>query len=449
MDQISALAALVHGKLESSKQPSPGPEVIGNVLRVMYMTSLKTEESQPLRSCVVYLDPKAKFEGGVRSADTWCAFPLAEPVPLDVRHLAKVSQSADPGAIVLAVFPDEKGKLFIWGFVDQVAVHSLRFATWETNRAQATPGVFHVTVNGVGDITAYRGMSILAALKQDALVERYDAVFDKGPVYGYLKALTLQYIPQVQSRFSSLPEEAAGGTFLLHLRTALARILLSVQKYRHGCALLITGDTAPNLNVKHRILYDRLPQALVNFSSQAIREGAVNDKVYDQLLPAGKSVPLKVFKEYARADFSVRECQSEMAGCVKFIASLSRVDGLVLLDRGLGIHGFGVEIVDVPEIATLYLAEDEGGEALREVAATEYGTRHRSMFRYCNAHQDSLGFVVSQDGLIRAIMSVGGKLIMWENVQALLHFDEGQCTDATCPYCRVEESDPPTEGHAR
>ena len=129
---------------------------------------------------------------------------------------------------------------------------------------------------------------------------------------------------------------------------------------------------------------------------------------------------------------------SEMAGCVKFIGSLSRVDGLVLMDKDLVVRGFGTEIVGVPEIASLYVADDEHGQKLREIPASEYGTRHRSMLRYCNAHEDSIGFVVSQDGLVRAVKSVGGKLIMWQNVQVLLTIDDSQCTDKTCPHCRIE-----------
>ncbi|MDJ0365921.1 hypothetical protein QMK33_12225 [Hymenobacter sp. H14-R3] len=39
------------------------------------------------------------------------------------------------------------------------------------------------------------------------------------------------------------------------------------------------------------------------------------------------------------------------------------------------------------------------------------------MFAYCWNHAGSLGFVVSQDGDIRAITRVGDKLIMWENIK--------------------------------
>jgi hypothetical protein len=35
---------------------------------------------------------------------------------------------------------------------------------------------------------------------------------------------------------------------------------------------------------------------------------------------------------------------------VRFIASLSRVDGFVLLDKSLVVHGFGVDVVSTTDL---------------------------------------------------------------------------------------------------
>lgn len=374
MDQISSLAKFVHEKLTSAQYHSPGSEIIRDLLHVVYTTSMKKEESEPLKCSVVYLDPETKPEGEAPGADTWNAFRLANPVPLDSRNLSKLCRAADPNAAILAGFSDDKGKLFIWGFVDQVALHSLRMTTWEAWSSQATPGDFHVIANGVADITVYHGLSILAALKQDVLVEKYDDVLNKGPVCEHLCRLASQYAAQVESNFPDMPTNYSIGTLAMHLVIALSRILLSIQKYKHGGALLITGDTKTNLSIKHGLVYDRLPRAISNFSIQALREENCNHYIYDHLLPQKKSILPKTFREYVRADFGCRESKSEMAGCVKFIASLSRIDGLVLMDRSLVVHGFGVEIIDVPEVETLFAAEDENGKNLRKIQSSVPGT---------------------------------------------------------------------------
>ena len=44
------------------------------------------------------------------------------------------------------------------------------------------------------------------------------------------------------------------------------------------------------------------------------------------------------------------------------------------------------------------------------------------MIRYCNRHSESLGFVVSQDGDIRAITKHGSEVVLWENINVQLAY---------------------------
>lgn len=39
------------------------------------------------------------------------------------------------------------------------------------------------------------------------------------------------------------------------------------------------------------------------------------------------------------------------------------------------------------------------------------------MMRYCNNYEGSIGFVISQDGNVRAMTKVDGKLIVWEDIK--------------------------------
>ena len=119
------------------------------------------------------------------------------------------------------------------------------------------------------------------------------------------------------------------------------------------------------------------------------------------------------------------DCTDEITGCVRFIASLSCVDGLVLATPNLAIRGFGVEIRTKKEVESAYLAASPKARenTLHKIDPSHYGTRHRSMMRYCFAHPGSLGFVISQDGEIRAMTKVGGKLVMWENLQVFSFFE--------------------------
>jgi hypothetical protein len=93
------------------------------------------------------------------------------------------------------------------------------------------------------------------------------------------------------------------------------------------------------------------------------------------------------------------------------------VDGLILLKHDLTLVGFGVEITSKTEPKHVSSGENSAGTKGRPIDLNHYGTRHRSMMRYCSADHDSLGFVVSQDGDVRAITDVGGTIVMWDEVR--------------------------------
>lgn len=111
-----------------------------------------------------------------------------------------------------------------------------------------------------------------------------------------------------------------------------------------------------------------------------------------------------------------------MDGTIWFISLLTRVDGLVLMTPNLDVQGFGVEIVVSEEPSDVFVADNRlaTDERLRNVEYNHFGTRHRSMMRYCSQVPGSIGFVISQDGDVRAMTQVRNKLVVWENIKLQL-----------------------------
>jgi len=151
-----------------------------------------------------------------------------------------------------------------------------------------------------------------------------------------------------------------------------------------------------------------------------LREEIASEIINEQFLEAQKNeIPTALHLDQTIAAFDKEDSTKGELGCVNFIASLARVDGCVLLSSGLKVCGFGVEITcrkDPPEVFT---ASDERATKakLRRLDFSHFGTRHRSMMRYCYSNPGSIGFVVSQDGDVRAITRIGKKLVLWENVR--------------------------------
>ena len=113
------------------------------------------------------------------------------------------------------------------------------------------------------------------------------------------------------------------------------------------------------------------------------------------------------------------EAESEMDGAVWFIACLSRVDGLVLMNPDLSVEGFGTIVTVETELELVFAAQDEFADPTRRVPLSpdDFGTRHRSMMRYCISYPGSVGFVISQDGDVRAMTTIANDLVVWDGVR--------------------------------
>jgi hypothetical protein len=205
---------------------------------------------------------------------------------------------------------------------------------------------------------------------------------------------------------------------------ALRRLLLRVQNMRHGGAFLMTpNQTDQGLLVKHKLAYNRLRTALQRHSVATAEQLQASQITGDEYLETNADdMPVGLHLDEVLAGYDLEEIRNEVSGVIWFISLLTRVDGLVLLNRDLEVQGFGVEITEAREPPEIYAAGDASasGYLLKKVDYQHYGTRHRSMMRYCAKFPGSVGFVISQDGDVRVMTNVDGRLIVWENIQLQL-----------------------------
>ena len=121
----------------------------------------------------------------------------------------------------------------------------------------------------------------------------------------------------------------------------------------------------------------------------------------------------------------LREHKNEVLGAIRFIASLSCVDGFVLLGPADGrarLWRRGAAPTRCCRTSTLPATRTPSSNLLRKSELTQYGTRHRAMMRYCYDKPGSLGLVVSQDGDIRAMTRIDDMLVLWENIDVQLAY---------------------------
>jgi hypothetical protein len=399
----------------------PDAKLLVKLFDIVYYTSLKTEEGRPVvtRLCLVNPDKPEDSPPPMPRVSRWALIPLADRLPLTVPALVKIAKAADPWTSALAVFFDKAGEFYIWGLIDQT-VHWNRMLVRE-GTGYDPPGLLNVVANGVDDVSAYHKSSFLARLQQDALIEEQNDVFWHGPVARRLAGWTKPFRDRIRKRVTPrvYSMEMFGDFSFNDLWIgSLCRILISIQRYRHGGAILLTRQNR-DLFPHYKVTYGRLPKHLEEIAIQQVRVRQARDLLQEIMDDEEDALPVDTYLAEQIAESHVEDLEESLTGTVHFISSLSCVDGLVLMRPDLTVSGYGVEIRTGREVDKVRVAlspePDPSGSKI--VESNHFGTRHRSMMRYCFAHPSSLGFVVSQDGDIRAVMRVRNEVVMWDNLK--------------------------------
>lgn len=432
----SHLSRLVAARLRERGLEPPADKALLQLLEALYFASLKTDEGRPCLCTVNYVDPQHDSAGttdqaapaGDVGSQAWTTVRFRQPLPLNVRTLRKLAEAADPTVSSLAVFSDDHGEMFVWGMVDQ----ELRYADYVSQDSAPQPrrpGLFQATITGVGNISVYKDYALLGSLDQHSLVAAYHDVLWDGPVHARLKEnllATLTDDPNATVDTAHVGDVAqVKDELLVRWQNAVCRLLLNIQQYGHGGGVLIVPRCPPEkVNIKYQLRYNRLPEALFGLAKHQFLKRQTADSVAQHCRTPADVLPCDIHFDALAYQGKLEKYKNEALGCVKFIASLSRVDGFVLLDRSLVVHGFGVEARADGDLTDVYVATDVQAtpRLLRQATLSQFGTRHRAMLRYCHEYDGALGFVISQDGDIRATMKVDDRLILWENINLQIGF---------------------------
>jgi hypothetical protein len=243
----------------------------------------------------------------------------------------------------------------------------------------------------------------------------------RGPIAQFFADATDQLIEEAIQR-SGLPtsrirrDEQDDGRDFAHLNF-IEYILLCTAELRHGGALLFVPENIAdndsrlleNVSLKYRLPSTRPRDALL--TAMAVR--LEHNDLYEQLHERSR-VSRGQLEDLEALDWNQREYEDTARDAARFIASLTAVDGAVILTDKLRIIGFGGEVrVSAPGTDTIYHATNEAGTQGTAAPFTSYGTRHRSSFRFVEGMHPAVAFILSQDGGVKAATQVGGRVVMW------------------------------------
>lgn len=422
--QPKDLARALRDELRDRGRRPPALKRLTTLLETMYFASLQTEEAEALRFHVVYLDsrnPDPNPPGRIVK-DRWSYIRLDRPVKITDSNLVKIAKASDPRSSSFAVFHDADGILHVWGLIDQQNRYH-DYLNYDTDAGPERPGLFEASVLGTGHLAVTIGYEKVAELRINELARNTIDVLNTGPVSDALGSGINLFLDVVSQRVSTeygITHDDWVPLAASQWLQCLCRLLLRIQGLGHGGAIVITPETDfTGLNPKYKVSYERLRKSLEGHASLTARKLDIDDEIHDILESDADEIPALLHLDDAVIGNDIDETESELDGAIWFIALLSRVDGAVALTPALDVLGFGVEItIDTPPRNVVRAADAKASKRKRSsVDYNHFGTRHRSMMRYCNSVPGSLGFVVSQDGDVRAMHKIADDLVIWENLR--------------------------------
>jgi hypothetical protein len=405
---------------------APAAKTVIKLFQLMYHASISREESEFISFHMVFFNPEtpAAHHSDAYVRDTWQFIPLTCPEEMNLPNISKLAPASHPRSSALAVYPNSEGTLFIWGLIDQLNRYE-DFIRLENSTAPHRPGLFEARIVGPGNILVTIGYEHIAELKIDNLSLTSIDIFSSGPL---LQKLVPGVSPVVKLLYDHLPPALVTEERVEKIRhlwmAAIQRLLFRIKGLKLGGAILIAPDSnVEGLNIKYRLRYNRLKTSLTRFAISRCRYDDARDAV-------GTEDRHLTRRTLAALQAECRESEKEVEAAIWFIALLTRIDGLTLISPELEVFGFGVEITTACEPASvrLVLTSEAAKESRKKFNYTYFGTRHRSMMRFCAANSDSVGFVISQDGDVRAITRLEDEVCLWENFRLLPEITTGDAT---------------------
>jgi sensor domain DACNV-containing protein len=339
----------------------PTPDQLASFLETAFWASLRTEEAR-VTSFSATLAARQDVPG---------ATVLKNTVSYDENQVAKIAPAMPLGGC-LGVSLSVEG-FAIWGLArgcPGALVNSITVRVSE-------PGVLRVSVGPFDPFAMLDGRS-------DLILDGENVSLADALQRALRKPLPVDDVVETQAVW----REAIAVT-------ELARIIL---REGHGGTLLFVTEENEE--------WDRSLEFAYRFATpdttipDAIRQELNDSHAFGEQLAKWSQMDLPVDVKNAGLALSASTPQRDIGNLIRPIASLARVDGAVVMTKGMRIVGCGAKIyVGHDAISTVCLLKALSGEqrVIQAPLETIGGTRHQSAARFVGAHRDAVAVVVSQD----------------------------------------------------
>jgi Probable sensor domain DACNV len=381
----------------------PDDRILQRLLETCYHASFRTSEQRAVRCVVAYAPVAGIPDGALRLANG--------PVVLTDTELVRLSPITQRRQTVIGC--DQKdGWLCIWGFFEYGHAWVQHSAgdppAVPIQPADFPPDCLTITIEGPGALTVSRGRTGLVRLRDGRVIFPQENLFQtmQNPLGRFFHQLIadLQASAEFRGRSNFADEIAGRRSFLDVYTTSILAILERIRLRQHGGSIVIVRVP----------LDEQLAHTTYTVSDHAGLAGEIMAyKALDDLLRAPHSPSDAAAElERSRAKLALGRTSRKLIRGISQISLLAAVDGAVLLDDHLRIQGFGVRFPVLLPPGTTVLDALTGSEYFCD----QWGLRHQSVFSVCQKCEQAIGLVVSQDGDVKAVKAVDGRLMFWDGI---------------------------------
>jgi hypothetical protein len=299
-------------------------------------------------------------------------------------------------------------------------------ALWEMARHErvmghSSPEALVVMSTRPGELSISRGDRPVLRLRDGGIVTAAQSVLLRGPVAEFFDAacgVVIRNACQL-SGIDQNPAEDNGLSFA-H-QSFIESVLLYTAEREHGGTLLFVPEEITHedsrlpsrVSIKYVLPSTRPRHALVSAMAARLKHNALAERLQNR-----RTVRAEELEQLDALAGDQQTSEDAARDAARFIASLTVVDGAVVLTDTLRIIGFGAEVTaSFSGGDKVHVAHTAEATETKEVRFAEYGTWHRSAFRFVASLEPSVGFIMSQDGGVKAARQVGSRLVMWPYFQ--------------------------------
>jgi hypothetical protein len=393
--------------------------VLERILSAAYQASLLRDEDRPVRLRLIVADPGAF---SLHAGPPEGLHPLAfeRPLPFSAQELRRLAAAAKYQRALIGVRECEGGELGIWGII-QSGPGWLQVA--QGGRATAPslpPAALVVRVLGPGRLAVDRGGLTLAELRGgEVTLPSFDVFRSRWLLTRFNAARGELMAKHAEARALAAEPWAALDPDLTRLisQQMVKRFIATMRAAHHGGTVLLL----PPSSVGEALTEGRYLRLKYVFRDEPPRRRyrALMLAMMEELARAGGAAGASRvgFRAYqAMRSPAVEALDDAIFEMSQLIASLSEVDGAVVMSKRFEIIGFGAEIAgDLPDVRVVARALDLEATEREDEAPDAVGTRHRSAYRLCAKVEEAVAVVVSQDGTVRFIAHHEGRVTYWDH----------------------------------